>query len=379
MQPLTAAPRDAFTDAQVRALLTAPDLEVDFGAELLDVALALVEDISDDVSGGKVSRDNYANVHGTCELTISRALAWGKDRVRPYMVLSSATAAVAECRFNLGVYLLTTPDTALGETPQSYAVTGFDQLHLLQDNIGDSYTVAAGANVLAAVQGVLTAAGVSAPVLLDSTASAKTLASVMTWPQTSSESPTWMKVVNDLLAAIGYRGIWCDWDGAFRSGPYVNPSDRAVEWTFAVGDLKLGIVAANRFVANDVWGAPNWWRFIMNGLTVAPVEGTGQYTTTNATTGLSSIASVGRTVHASVVYLDAVDQASLVVQGDAIKAAAMRVTEVITASLSPFPAAWHFDVSTYSDSALGVDRKAQCRSWSLPLDGSDMAYTLESL
>jgi len=379
VQPLTAAPRDAFTTAQVTALLVAPDLEVDFGVELLSPSLALLEDISADVSGGAVKRDCLANVHGTVDLTISRALAWGRDRIRPYMTLSSATAGVSGCLWNLGVYLLTTPDTTLGESPQSYSVTGFDQLHLLQDNVGDSYTVAAGANVLAAVRAALAAAGVTAPILLDTAASAKTLASVMTWPQTSSESPTWMKVINDLLAAIGYRGIWCDWDGAFRSGPYVNPSDGAVEWTFAVGDLTLGIVAANRTVANDVWGAPNWWRFIMNGLTVAPVEGTGQYTTTNATTGPPSIASVGRTVHAPVVYLDAVDQASLVVQGDAIKAAAMRVTEVITASLSPFPAAWHFDVSTYSDAALGVDRKAQCRSWSLPLDGSDMAYTLESV
>jgi hypothetical protein len=80
-----------------------------------------------------------------------------------------------------------------------------------------------------------------------------------------------------------------------------------------------------------------------------------------------------------VQFLDATSQADLVTQGDAIKATAMRVTEVLTLALSPFPAAWNYDVVTYSDAALGADRAAQCRSWSLPLDGSDMAYVLESV
>lgn len=379
MQPLTAYPRDQFAAGQMQELLTAPDLSVDYGVELLDASLNVVEDIKADVSGCVVSRDNYATVHGTMNMTVSRPLAWGKDRVLPYLLLSSVTAGVPKVRWNLGVYLLTTPDTALGENPQSFTVTGYDQLHLLQDNIGDSYNVAAGANVLASVRTVLAAAGITAPVLLDTSAANKVLVTPLTFPQTSSESPTWIVVVNALLASVGYRGVWADWNGAFRSGPYVTPDQRSSEWFFAVGDLKVGIVSANRSVVNDLWGAPNWWRFIQNGLTVAPVENAGQYTATNPSTGLSSQASVGRVVHAPVVYLDAVDQASLVTQGDRIVAAAIRSTEVIAASLSPFPAAWHFDVCIFSDAALGVDRKVQCRSWALPLDGADMTYILETV
>ena len=378
MQPLTAPPRSAWTAAQVTALLVAPDLDVDFGVELLDASLALVEDISADVSGGTVHRDDLADVHGTVELTISRELAWGRDRVRPYMLLSSTTAAVTGCRFNLGVFLLTTPDRPLDQLPFTYSVTGYDQLHLLQDNIGDSYSVAAGANVLAAVAAVLAAAGITAPILLDSTAAAKTLATARVWPQTSSYSPTWIQVINGLLKAIGYRGIWCDWNGAFRSGHYLPATARPSEWTFAVGDLQVGIVAANRNVSADVWGVPNWWRFIRNQDTT-PVEGSGRYTTENLSTGPSSQASVGRIVRAPVTYLDATSQADLVTQGDKVKAAAMSVPEIITARLSPFPIAWHFDRCTYSDAALGTDRQAQCRSWSLPLTGEDMDYVLESV
>jgi hypothetical protein len=199
------------------------------------------------------------------------------------------------------------------------------------------------------------------------------------WPQTSSESPTWIEVVNRLLARIGYRGIWCDQNGAFRSGPYVKPALRPSEWTFDVGSLQVGIVASNRSVAADVWGVPNWWRVIRNDMTTTPVEGAGRYTTTNALAGAASIASLGRIVRAPVQYLDAASQTDLVTQGNKIKSAAMSVPEIITARLSPFPIAWHFDRVTYSDAALGTDRPAQCRSWSLPLDGGDMDYVLESV
>jgi hypothetical protein len=381
VQSLTAPPRTAYSAAQITALLVAPDLEVDFGVERLSPTLALLEDISADVSGGTVRHDNLANTHGTIEgLTISRALAWGVDRLRPYMLLSSPSVGVSGVRFNQGVFIPTTsPDLTLGETPQSYTVTGFDQLVLLLDNVGDSYSVAAGVNVLVAVRAVLTAAGIVAPVLLDSSGSAKTLATVMTWVQSSSESATWLRICNELLAAIGYRGIWCDQDGAFCSSPYVLPADRPSEWRFDVGSLTVGMVAEARTVTSDVWGQPNRWRFVRNDLTTAPTEGAGRYTTDNTVTGPSSQAALGHIARAPVQYLDATSQADLVVQGNRIKAAAMATNEVVSAKVSPFPIAWHADRVTYADPALGVDREAQCRSWSLPLDGSDGDYVMESI
>lgn len=379
MQPLTAAPRTALTAAQVTALLVAPDMTVGFGVELLDANLALVADISADVATGIVHRDNTAAVHGTLDLTVTRALAWGKDRVRPFMLLSSATAGVTSVRFNLGVYLLTTPATPLAEAPITYTVTGFDQLYLLLAPVGDSYSAAAGSNVLAAIRSALTSAGVTAPVLLDASASAAVLSSDLTLPLTSSSSPTWIQVVAKLTAAINYQPVWFDWDGACRSGPFVTPANRSPEYTFLVGDVKVGIIAAARTVANDVWGVPNEWIFIQNGLTSPPATGAGRYVVNNVSTGLSSQTSIGRTIPAPVQFLDAVGQASLQAQGDAIVAAAMQSAEVITVKVSPFPIAWHVDVVGYSDPALGADRKAVCQTWSLPLDGSDGDYVMDTV
>lgn len=389
MQPLTSAPRDALTDDQVLALLTGPDLHVDFGVELLDAALGLVEDMSADVQSCTVSRDCTAVVHGTLSLNMTRELAWGRDRIRPYMLLANGQLSG---RFNLGVYLLTTPDSPRGQTPPTYQVNGFDQLHLLQAFIGDSYSVAAGANVLDAVRAALTAAGVAAPVLLDTTAAASTYPGGKTWPLVSSSSSTddprvasgsggfrWVDVVNGLLAAVGYQNVWCDWDGNFRSGPLTDPSARPVEYVFGVGDLKVGIVSGEGSVANDVWGVPNQWTFYQNGLTSQPVAGVSKYVINNVSTGLASQSSLGRVVPAQPQGLDAVDFASLKSQGDAIAAKAMRTTETISSKLSPFPIAWHLDVARYSDASLGDDRTVLGRSWQLPCDGSDMTYAWETV
>lgn len=376
MQPLA---RDGYTAAQVSALLTSPDMVIDMGVDLLNADLSLVEDISADVdpAGSKVGRYMLANAHGSCDLTVSRELAWGKARVRPWVTQSSLTAGVS-VRWNLGVYVLTTPESSYGETPRAWPVVGHDQLSLL-GSIGDSYSVAAGANVLDAVRATLTLGGIVAPILLDSSGSAKVLTSDMTWPLTSSDSPTYLRVANELLASISYRGLWVDWDGAFRGTPYVTPADRPAEMRLDVGSLITGIVAEDRRVANDLWSAPNSWVFIGNNWSTAPVSDNGRYETSNQSAGLSSIDSLERVVMAPAQFLDATTQADLELQGDRIKAADMRSTEVISITTSPLPCMWHADRFEYADAALGSDRQTVSRSWVLPLDGSDSTIELETV
>jgi hypothetical protein len=353
-------------------------LSTDFGVDLLDANLSLIETITEDCSGGSVSRDNKADVHGTCSLTISRELAWGRARVRPYQLLSSPSVGVRDVRFTLGTMLLTTPDRSLDEDPATYSCTGYDLLHLLQAPVGDSWYYSAGSFVLANVRAALTAAGITTPVLIDSSGAEKYLMKAKSWMLTSGESFTWLQVVNDLLDSIGYRGIYADQDGVFRCVPYVEPSERPSEWALNVGDLVTGIVGAERTATLDQWNVPNWFRVVRN-QTVKPVEGNGRYTITNPSTGLSSIASLGRTVKAPVVFLDATSQADLVTQGKRLFAAATRVSEVISLKVSPFPAMGHADIYELNDPALGFPRSAVARSWEIPLGGEDCSLTIESV
>ncbi len=374
MQQLTGVPRDTLTDAQVTTLLTGPRVEVSAGLELLDSANVLVEDITNDLLSGQVDRQNFSDVHGTCNLVISRELAWGKDRVRPYMTLTDGGILA---RFNLGVFVLTTPDSKRGETPVSFDVAGFDLIHLLQAGPADTYMVAAGVTYLTAVQAVLTASGVGSTVQLDGTLQATTLPNPMVWALTPDAPASWLRIINDLLAAINYRGLWVNENGVFRSGPYQDPSVRAVEWVFDTADLTTNLVGQDRTLASDVWAARNWWRFVRKDATAQPTEGAGMYTVTNPSTGRTSVAALGRTVRAAVQYLAAADQASLVAQGDRIVSHNQAASRTFEITVDPLPIAGHFDVVTLSDA--GDTDKCQVSSWSLPLDGSPGRWTLKAV
>lgn len=377
MQPLA---RDGYTEAQVLALLQSSQVETTFGVDLLTPSLAFIESITDDVDaeGARVGRNMFANAHGSCDLTISRELAWGRDRVRPWMTLSSSLLGISGVRFNQGVYVMSEPESSFGQTPRSWPVTGLDQLSLL-GSIGDSHSVLVGANVLAAVRTALTLGGWLAPILLDSSGAAKTLTATMTWALTSSDSPTWLRVVNELLASIGYRGAWVDWDGALRSGPYILPADRPAEMRLDVGHLTKGIVNGDRKVAHPLWSAPNQWVFVAQNWPTPPVNGNGRYETDNQSVGLSSKDSLERTAMAPPQFLDATTQADLVSQGNRIKAADMRSTEVISVTTGPLPCMWHSDRFEYADSALGQDRQTVARSWVLPLAGGDATQEMETV
>jgi hypothetical protein len=557
----------SLTDAE-RALLTADSVEVTAGCDLLDTSNAFVADISDDLTGGEVARDNYASVHGSCRLGLLRALAWGRDRVRPWMRLSRVTGyedvtrtwtepdqvlaetvnlatvrdpvtlgsstlttgvtyqgrtwtrltvntahhgarlnvdeadlmdgetyttswlvandgtasvtvavdwcdggekyltvapgevwrlstnpsaradytstfrftdlrittagdsilfadisvfhgtdasfyfdgdtpdtatydyawtgtahastslrrtmqrgqevtettrepVVDEARFNLGVYVLTTPDTKRGEEPPTWDVQGYDLLHLLQDGPGDTYVATAGTTYLQAVRDVVTASGVGATLRLDGTGQDTTLPRDRVWALPVAAS--WLTIINDLLREIGYIGVYANAEGELRSRPFAAVDQAASEWTLDTADPATNIVGEERVVSEDVWGRPNWWRFVRQQLAYQPVEGDGLYTVQNADDGATSQNALGRTVR-RLHYLDAPDQASLVAQGDRIVAEDRQVTRRIDLTIDPLPAMGHRDVFTLIDG--GTTEKAVASGWTLPLDGSPGRLTL---
>lgn len=373
MQGLTDPPRDVWTGAEITGLLTGDTLRVSAGLELLDTSNMLVEDISDDLVGGTVSRNNNADVHGSCNLQITRELIWGKDRVRPYMVLSDS-AQIVTARFNLGVFLCTSPDTPRAYDPITYEVSGYDLMYLLNSTgPGDTWVAASGNTYLAAVQAVLSAAGTNVPLNLDGTLGSTTIPSTMVWALIDP-SPTWLVIVNDLLAAINYTPLWADQDGNYRSGPYQAPANRAVEWTFDTSDPSTNLISEDRVATADAWGVPNWWRFVRTNMAAKPVEGAGLYTVTNQGSGHTSIDYVGRTIR-KVVYLDAADQTALVARGDKIVAEDKQVAQRFEVKVDPLPIAGHFDVVQFKDA--GSSDKCVVTNWEIPLDGSPGQWTLE--
>lgn len=364
--------RDGLSDAEVTTLLLADELAVTGGLDLLNADLSLREDISDDLEGGQVTRGLYNTIHTACSLSITRELLWGVDLVRPYMVL---TDGVRTARFNVGVFALTTPERNVGATPETYDVSGFDRLYLLLREVGDSYTVAAGTEVLTAVRAVVTAAGLSG-VLLDGSATGVTVPVARVWPLVADSNPTtYLRIINDLLASINYRSLFTDENGLYRSEPYVEPAARGPQFTFDA-DSATTIVGEDRRVVEDKWKRPNKWVFVNTTLAgdppPAPVEGAGIYTVNDTADQTAR----GLT-WTSVVQYEAASQTALVGLGNRRVADDKRVTSTLTLTVGPFPPLGHADIYTYRDVALGVDRKVQLIAATVDLTGADTQMTLE--
>lgn len=379
MQPLTAAPRDTLTTAQVTSLLTGPSLSVSAGLELLDANRNVVSDISDDLAGGTVERHMGNKIHGTCRLRLSRSLTWGVDLVRPYMTLADAGVTA---RWNLGVFALTTPERRIGETPATYDVAGFDRIMLLDRQVGATYTVAAGTTYRAAILQAFADAGLSG-VTIEGAAADNTLPAAKTWPLVGDSTDpdqtttpvTWLRVVNDLLRAINFRGVWADENGAFRCELYRDPASRAPEFTFDADDVNTTIVGAERDVVEDVWRTPNRWVFRQTNRAAGaptPTEGDGIYTVNNLADGITSQNSRGL-VWTSVIDYEAANQAKLVELGNRRVSLDKGVTRTYEVTTGPFPPAGHADIYDYRDFAIGSS-KVHAYSWALPLDGSDMRW-----
>lgn len=347
------------SDAQ-RAALTAPAVDVDFGAHLLDGDDRVIGDLSADVLDVSVERAMYADVHGTCELSLTRDLAWGVDRVRPWMSVNGFA-------WPLSVFVLTSPEVEAGEEPRTRRVSGFDKLWLLQGAVGDTYVVDAGTSYLDAIRGVLVDAGVPGGLLLQGDRQDTVLAEPAVWVLTET-GPSWLRVVNDLLGMIGYRGLWADEIGRFRSEPYIPAEERGSVWVFDTADPLTSIVGEDRSLSADVWGAPNWWRFVRR-MGARPVEGGGVYTVDRV---------AGSAPRRRVVFLDAADQASLVSQGDRIVGQDTQATRLVTLECSPLPLT-HFDVVTLTDPDLGLfSARGLVRRWSVD-GGGVMGVEVEVL
>jgi hypothetical protein len=220
--------RTDLTDTQLVDLLqNAPALTLTGGMELVDLSLEAFDDISGDLRGGEIERQSYATMHGTARFQIARQLDWGAALVRPYIIVGDGGSLSA--RFNLGVYHTSTPAFSLKESPPTFDVEGYDILLRLAQPVGNAYAIPAGDAYLTHVAEILTARGYLEYVI-DQDAAAVLAPGPRVWA--FDDTITWLTIVNDLLASVGYAGIWSDWDGRLRCEPYQRPIDRSWEWVY---------------------------------------------------------------------------------------------------------------------------------------------------
>lgn len=378
MQQLTEWPRDGFTDEQIVGLLQdSPALELTAGLELVDLDLNVLEDVSDDLAGGQVSRNSLADLHATCTLQITRDLDWGAGLVRPYLTVSDGQIAA---RFYLGVYHLNTPSRSAQESPPTFDVQGYDLLLRLADPVGDAWSIAVGDLYLTKVEEILRSLGFT-QFIIDQEAAAKAAPTPRTWAFT--DRVTWLQVVNDLLASVGYAGIWSDWNGRLRCSPYQLPAAREIEWTYT-DDAATTMLTAEQTITQDFFDAPNKWIFYRgNGIDgETPTEGNGRFGWVNYRVGLTSVEARGGRIITRMESVDAADQAALYAQALQMIQNDMDVATVIDQPTSANPLHWHLDRLLIQGAGSIVD--VQCTAWTLPLPGGsgvpgDMSQTWRAI
>lgn len=372
------------TAQTIRIMQHSATMSVSIGADLLDLDMNFIEDLTPWLGqDGSVERVMAATIHGTCKISLSKAINWGNQLVRLYMTVYNETEGR---KIPLGVFTLTSPEISTGDVPPTYECTGYDRLYFLGRQVGNTYYVPVNVSYLSAIRSALKAAGLTG-ILLDGSAADKKLPVAAVWPlvrtadDTSGDSTpvTWLRIINDLLKAIGYRGLYCDEQGLYRSEPYADPSTRPPEYTFTTVTAKNPIISEQRTYSHDLHEVPNRWVFIQQNRDPAAniqVVGDGIYVVENKYDGITSQSHRGL-VYPSVIMVDAADQATLKAQGDIVVAKDLRTAATLKFQTSPFPAAGHADMAMYEDPDNLGSYKCQATRWNLDLGGGDMDWEWE--
>jgi len=370
MQQPIAAPRETLTVAQVvRLIQDVPAAVFGCGCDVIDMNLNVLAELGGDFKGGSVTRSAYADLHGTGRFEFATELDWGAAIVRPWASLSAEDVTA---RFHLGAYFVSIPARQLEEDPPTYEVQGYDILSALNDRVGESYAVDAGVTYLTAAETILLERGYLQYVI-DQESAAAVLPSARVWP--IDDNRTWLHIVNDLLGAVGYQGVWSDWDGRLRLQPYQAPLDRAPEWYYDTGP-DTSMLSPARLQRDDFYDAPNRWIAVRSNNVdgPAPVEGNGIFTYVNDSDGPTSVAARGRTITADIMQLDVADQASLERAAMSRIDADIRRKSTIELATWPNPLHWHFDRLLVNDPGLGANLEILSTGWTLPLDGGDQTH-----
>jgi hypothetical protein len=386
MQGATDSPRGSLTQQQVQYLLaTAPSVKIEGGARVLDNNLSESKDLTGFLLPGSfVTSDWNQTIHRTCNLNFSLgAEVTPGDKVQPFIRITDNDTGI-RAEFNLGVYVLTSPSPDLSTDEATGSYTGYDLLQLLNQPISDTYELLSGNDPIAAAAAVIGNVIPWAQTMYTYVTPGVTPITTATYSWPLDGSTTYLQIVNTLLGLAGYLPVYVDWNGLFRLDPYVNPVTTPIEWVFDMTSAH-NTVDEEHSSEQDLFGVPNWWRFVMNNLGAAPVEGSTQFTFTDQVSPITGLDSRGYQVN-SVNFVDAIDYPSLVTVAARQIERDLFPAETFNIRTFPLPLLWHRDIVQFIDLRLlqlpntsGSTRSCMVTNWNLPLDGGDQTVTLQTI
>jgi hypothetical protein len=313
------------------------------------------------VNDGALDWLSTASIKGGGSLTVvdvDQNIDWLNARLKPWMVVEGLPPQP------LGIFLP-------AETPESWGngrkwnIKLLDKLTILaQNEITETYGLAAGSVVTTAIVTILTAVGITNYAI---TPSAATLDGDMIW----SPGNNYLQIVNDLLDQITYFSLFLNWDGQMVGAPYTLPAQRPLVYEFIDGADSIYKPDFSRDA--DIWNIPN--QVILIGVgdgTTAALTSVAQNTDP-----LSPYSTVrrGRIISRTESGVEAVDQAAL----DA--AARRRLVELTSPTRgveiehAPVPGLAVNQAARFRREPAGIDARHVVFRTALTLKGNALAKT----
>lgn len=195
----------------------------EYRIELLNRYGQVIKTLTHTETNGRLTGNVNSEIRWSGEITYHGAdiseTQWLHMRARPVATINGTD-------YPLGVYVIR-PSNPIDDTASTrIKLNLYDKTFIpANDAVTDTYTVPAGSRVTEVIHQLLTSTG-EANVAV--THCALTLASALVW----EAGTTKLRIINDLLDAIGYFSLWCDFSGEYRLDPYIPPSQRPICYTF---------------------------------------------------------------------------------------------------------------------------------------------------
>jgi hypothetical protein len=211
----------------------------------------VIKEDLDTVISCSVEQAWQADIKRTAKFTLKDTgeINFLADRIMPRARLHLPPYGAEDwVEYPLGVFLLDSPKRKAESTGLvTRDVQGYDLLKVAADDTVDQrYTVAKNANMLARAVNLL--AGGTSKVVTPNTATAD---AAMSW----DPGTTRLRIINDILGTINYNSLSFNELGQAIISPYVEPSKRTVEWTYADDDY--GLLVPGGEVTLDLGSVPN--------------------------------------------------------------------------------------------------------------------------
>lgn len=329
-----------------------------FRYALLSKTGALITRSLPGVIGCTIEQNWLADIKRTCSIRLrdTQSIDYLSDRIQPWVRLHLPPFGELDwCEWPQGVFLIESPNRRSDRAGTvTRDIRGRDLLQqFASDGVTTRYVVTAGTSYTNTIANLLG----SVPKSI--TPSAATLPAAKDWDPGTSK----LRIINDLLGAINYESLSFDEFGVAQCRPYVQPGDRAVEYTYGdnPGD-GLMVPEADQLV--DLFNIPNRWSITVSEPDREPISST--FTNDNPES-ITSTVRRGRVILDHRTEIEAADQATLDAKVARLATEASQVYEAIEFSTALNPLHSGNDLIRLRYAPLSLNARYVSQSWTMDL------------